>query len=82
VAVYFTSEQLIKNDPDLVKRFTEAMTESLAYADAHPDEAVIKELTLPKWPAEINRASVETLATLAVQDGLVTKQPDLAALLP
>jgi NitT/TauT family transport system substrate-binding protein len=95
VAVYFTSEQLIKNDPDLVKRFTEAMTESLAYADAHPDEArqvltsytqideaVIKELTLPKWPAEINRASVETLATLAVQDGLVTKQPDLNALLP
>ena len=69
VAVYFTSEQLIKNDPDLVKRFTEAMTESLACADAHPDEArqvltgytqideaVIKELTLPKWPAEINRA--------------------------
>jgi NitT/TauT family transport system substrate-binding protein len=95
VAVYFTSEQLIKNDPDLVKRFTDAMTESLAYADAHPDEArqvlttytkideaVIKELTLPKWPEEINRASVETLATLAVQDGLVTEQPDLNALLP
>jgi NitT/TauT family transport system substrate-binding protein len=95
VADYFTSEQLIKNDPDLVKRFTEAMTESLAYADAHPDEArqvrasyskidqaVIKELTLPKWPAEINRASVETLATLAVQGDLVTKQPDVAALLP
>jgi NitT/TauT family transport system substrate-binding protein len=95
VAVYFTSEQLTKNDPDLVKRFTEAMTESLAYADAHPDEArqvltsytqideaVIQELTLPKWPPDINRASVETLANLAVQDGLVTKQPDLAALLP
>src|SRR5215216_2762114 len=95
VALYFTSEQLAKDDPDLVKRFTEAMTESLAYADAHPDEArqvltaytqideaVIQKLTLPKWPAEINRESVETLATLAVQDGLVTKQPDLAALLP
>ena len=95
VAVYFTSEQLMRSDPDLVKRFTEAMTESLAYADAHPDEArqvltaytqideaAIKELTLPKWPAEINRASVETLATLALQDGLVTKQPDVAALLP
>ena len=39
VAVYFTSEQLTKDNPDLVKRFTEAMTESLAYADAHPDEA-------------------------------------------
>jgi NitT/TauT family transport system substrate-binding protein len=95
VALYFTSEQLAKDDPDLVSKFTEAMTESLAYADAHPDEArqvlttytqideaVIKDLTLPKWPPEINRASVETLANLAVQDGLVTKQPDVAALLP
>jgi NitT/TauT family transport system substrate-binding protein len=95
VALYFTSEQLTKDNPDLVKRFTEAMTESLAYADAHPDEArqvittyteideaVVQKLTLPKWPAEINRESVETLATLAVQDGLVTEQPDVAALLP
>jgi NitT/TauT family transport system substrate-binding protein len=95
VALYFTSEQLTKDDPDLVSKFTEAMNESLAYADAHPDEArqvltsytqidkaVIQKLVLPKWPAEINQASVETLATLAVQDGLVTKQPDLSALLP
>jgi NitT/TauT family transport system substrate-binding protein len=95
VALYFTSEQLTKDDPDLVSKFTEAMNESLAYADAHPDEArqvltsytqidesVIQKLILPKWPAEINRASVDTLATLAVQDGLVTKQPDVAALLP
>jgi len=95
VALYFTSEQLIKDDPDLVKRFADAMTESLAYADAHPDEArqvltsytqideaVTAKLTLPKWPAEINRESVDTLASLAVQDGLVTEQPDVAALLP
>jgi NitT/TauT family transport system substrate-binding protein len=95
VAVYFTSQQLIKKDPDLVKRFTDAMNESLAYANDHPDEArqvlttytkidkaAIGKLTLPKWPTEINRASVETLASLAVKDGLVTKQPDLAALLP
>ena len=95
VALYFTSEQLAKDDPDLVSKFTDAMTESLAYADAHPDEArqvltsytqideaVIQKLILPKWPPEINRASVDTLATLAVQDGLVTEQPDVAALLP
>ena len=46
------------------------------------DQAVIQELTLPKWPPDINRASVETLANLAVHDGLVTTQPDLAAFLP
>jgi Binding-protein-dependent transport system inner membrane component len=43
---------------------------------------VIPDLTLPKWPAEINRESVETLANLAVQDGLVTEQPDGDAPLP
>jgi NitT/TauT family transport system substrate-binding protein len=95
VALYFTSEKLTKDDPDLVSKFTEAVNESLAYADAHPDEArqvltsytqideaVIQKLILPKWPTEINRASVDTLASLAVQDGLVEKPPDVAALLP
>ena len=38
VALYFTSAQLVSSNPDLVQRFTEAMQESLAYADAHPDE--------------------------------------------
>jgi NitT/TauT family transport system substrate-binding protein len=94
VATYFTSERMIKQDPDLVKRFTEAMNESLRYADTHPDEVrkilatytkipadVITKMTLPKFPTEVNRASVEELAKLAKQDGLVTKQPDVDALL-
>jgi NitT/TauT family transport system substrate-binding protein len=95
VAVYFTSEKLIADDPDLVNRFTEAIKESLAYADANPEEArqaigtytkitsdVIAKVTLPKWPADINRASVETLADLAVQDGTLPAKPDIGALLP
>jgi NitT/TauT family transport system substrate-binding protein len=95
VAMYFTSTQLINSNPDLVKRFTEAMKESLAYADSHPDEAraelatytkispeVRTALTLPTWPAEINRQSVQTLADLATTDGLLTKKPDINALLP
>ena len=95
VAVYFTSEALLQKDPDLVRRFSEAMRESLAYADAHPDEArrvigtytqittdVIAQVTLPKWPPEVNRASVQTLADLALQDGLLQSPADVAALLP
>jgi NitT/TauT family transport system substrate-binding protein len=95
VAMYFTSTQLAASNPDLVKRFTEAMKESLAYADSHPDEAravlatytkitpeVRAALTLPKWPADINRQSVQTLADLASGDGLLTKKPDIGALLP
>jgi NitT/TauT family transport system substrate-binding protein len=95
VAAYFTSQQLLAENPDLVKRFTEAMQESLSYADSHPDEAraiigtytkiapeVIEKVTLPKWPADINRDSLETMADLAVEDGLLKEAPDLNALLP
>ncbi len=95
VALYFTSTKLIGENPDLVARFTEAMKESLAYADAHGDEVrdiigtytkieepVRAKMTLPKWPAEINTASIDALATAAVTDGLLTEKPDVAGLLP
>jgi NitT/TauT family transport system substrate-binding protein len=95
VAMYFTSEQLIGTNQDLVTRFTEAMKESLAYADGHPEEVrdvlgtytkiapeVREALILPKWPPDVNRASVEALADLAVADGLMAQKPDIAALLP
>jgi NitT/TauT family transport system substrate-binding protein len=93
LATYFTSAKLLKENPELVKKFVAAMAESLKYADEHPDEAramlptytkinatVVKDLTLPRWPAEVNRASVETLATLGQKDGIFTKSPDLDAL--
>jgi NitT/TauT family transport system substrate-binding protein len=90
VALYFTSRKLAKENPDLVNRFVEAMRESLAYADSHPDEvrqvltaytqideATRASLVLPKWPADYNRASLETLAELGQQDGLFSAAPDL-----
>jgi NitT/TauT family transport system substrate-binding protein len=95
VALYFTSTQLIASNPDLVRRFSDAMKESLAYADSHPDEvrAVLasytqisedlrKTLILPTWPADIDRSSITKLGDLAVSDGLLTAKPDLGALLP
>jgi NitT/TauT family transport system substrate-binding protein len=95
VAAYFTSTKLLADQPGLVKSFTDAMNESLSYADSHPDEvrdiigsytkidpAVRAKLTLPKWPTEINRPSVETLAKLGTQDGVITGTPDLSKLLP
>jgi NitT/TauT family transport system substrate-binding protein len=95
IATYFTSQQLLSADPDLVKRFKEAMAESLRYANDHPEEvrAVLSsytqitsgaaaKLTLPKWPAEINTQSVQTLADLAVKDGILDKAPNMADLVP
>lgn len=95
VAVYFTSTQLAESNPDLVQRFDEAMKESLAYADSHPDEvrAILgtytqlneetrNALTLPSWPSELNRDAIARLGELAVNDGLIPAAPDLSTLLP
>ncbi|GGJ79787.1 thiamine biosynthesis protein [Streptomyces camponoticapitis] len=95
VAMYFTSTAYAKQSPEVVKAFQDATRESLAYADSHPDEvrrvittytkipeATLKNVTLPKWPAEPNRSSIDTLAELGRQDGLFTEVPDLDELLP
>ena len=94
LAAYFTSTQVAQKNPGLVKKFAEAMNESLTYASAHPEEArqilttytkidgeVLKNLTLPSWPAAYDMASLEKLASLGEQDGLFgDKKPDLKAL--
>jgi NitT/TauT family transport system substrate-binding protein len=95
VAAYFTTAAVADDDADLVSRFTEAMNEALAFANENPDAVrnalslyteitpeVAAEITLPTWPPEINRASSEQLAQLAIQDGLLTAPPDLDALYP
>jgi NitT/TauT family transport system substrate-binding protein len=95
VATYFTSKQLAGEDADLVERFTTALEQSLEFASENPDEtrailgtytqidqAVIDAMTLPAWPTEINRKSIEQLGDLSVEDGLLDEQPDLDALLP
>ncbi|MDH6566577.1 NitT/TauT family transport system substrate-binding protein [Streptomyces sp. SAI-117] len=95
VALYFTSTRYQQQHADVVKKFQQATAESLAYADAHPDEArqiittytkipasVLAQVTLPRWPAEPDRESVEALAKLGEQDGFFKKTPDVDALLP
>jgi NitT/TauT family transport system substrate-binding protein len=95
VATYFTGLKQRVDHPDLIRRFAEAMEESLAYADANPDEAraiistyteidpaVIEKLTLPKWPAEVNRESMQALADLALEDGLLKEPAFVDALFP
>ncbi|MFJ9558472.1 ABC transporter substrate-binding protein [Streptomyces fuscichromogenes] len=95
VALYFTSTSYAQKNPGVVTEFQAAVAESLSYADAHPDEVrqivttytktpadVLAKVTLPKWPAEANRSSIETLEKLSEQDGLFKTAPDLDKLLP
>jgi NitT/TauT family transport system substrate-binding protein len=95
VAMYFTSEKMLAENPDLAKRFTDAMNESLAYAAGHSDEVrqilptytkipaeVIPKLVLPKFTSEINRDSVDTMAEIARKEKILTGDPDIDNLLP
>lgn len=94
VATWFTSTKTAQQDPALVKNFTEAMAESLEYATGHPDEArqilttytkisgaVLSGLILPRWPAQVDTASLEKLAALGEEDGIFgSRKPDIQAL--
>jgi NitT/TauT family transport system substrate-binding protein len=95
VAMYFTSQATLDKDPTLVKNFTEAIKESLAYASGHPDEVrdtvgtytqindtVRIAMILPSWPETINRESLETVAALGRRDGMFVAAPELDKLLP
>lgn len=95
ISMYFTSTQYAQKNPEVVKKFQEATAESLAYADSHPDEvreivttytkippAVLEQVTLPKWPTEPNRASIEQLVKLGEEGDLFKQTPDLDKLLP
>jgi NitT/TauT family transport system substrate-binding protein len=95
VAQYFTSKQMVADNPDLVRRFTDAMTESLAYAQSHQDEVrqilptytkipqeVIPKMVLPKWVPEVDRDSVEATARLAQKEKILQSKPDIDDLMP
>lgn len=94
-AMYFTTGEYATANPDLVRRFTAALVESLQYATAHEsqvraivssyvqvDAGVPAKMVLPKWPVEVNKASVQRIADLARADGVLTKAVDVASLLP
>ncbi|WP_112134187.1 ABC transporter substrate-binding protein [Glycomyces dulcitolivorans] len=95
VAAYFATSELVQENPDLVQRFAEAIAESLQYATDNPDAVrdilgtytdispeIRAALTLPAFPAEVNRDSVERLAELGEADGIFENPPDVDALLP
>lgn len=95
MSAYFTSESQKQSDPELFEKFTAGMKKSLEYADTHPDEAreavlgyttikpeIAKQITLPRWPAEVDRSSAQVLADLALQGGLISKEADLDGMLP
>jgi NitT/TauT family transport system substrate-binding protein len=94
VATYFTTEQYIQENPDVVDDFQAAIQEALKYASDHPDdvrriittytqitEDVAAGMNLPAWPEEINVDSVKEVAELMTQYGITEETVDVDSLL-
>jgi NitT/TauT family transport system substrate-binding protein len=94
VSTYFTSAQFLQENPELVKRFTTAMDQSLTYAQQNPDAVrqilptyldippeLAAQVRLPEWNTEVSRESFEVFIDLAQTQGLLKGDVDLDALL-
>jgi NitT/TauT family transport system substrate-binding protein len=90
VATYFTTEQYIAENRDVVDRFVRAMGKSLEYADSHPEEVrktvldyteippkAAQAMKLPQWGKELNESTIQTTAQLAKKYGFVEQAPSL-----
>jgi NitT/TauT family transport system substrate-binding protein len=84
IATYFTTEQKIEAQGDVVDRFVRAMKKSLQFAQRNPDavrkivltytkipEPAAQKMTLPNWSPDYNDASIEKTIELAKQYGFV-----------
>ena len=94
VAGWFTSQEYIDENPDVVKRFQEAIQESAQYARDNPDAVraiiptyskisaeAIADATLPQYQTEINRESVQKLLDLGTSDGIIKGDVDVDAVI-
>lgn len=94
VGVYFATGDYAKTNPDVVDRFTRAMTKSLEYAQANPDETraqvatyteipqeVVDTLVLPEFPTELDVESLEVHNELAAKYGFIDSEIEVDQLL-
>ena len=85
---YVTLQDWAQQNPALYKGFHDAMAESLAYAQAHPEAvramlpAAIQNIRLPVWSSLIDRRQLVQLAKYCKQFGAITALPNIAALVP
>lgn len=90
VATWFSSNDYVEQNPEVVEAFTEAMAESQRYADENPDavreilpsytdleEDVIEQLTLSHYPAAVNMDSLEQINQISAETGVINEEVDL-----
>jgi NitT/TauT family transport system substrate-binding protein len=88
IGVYVAPQDWATRNPGLAKRFRTAINQSLAYAQAHPDEirallpAGTQNVRLPIWSTVIDRDKLRALARYAKEFGVITALPNFTQLIP
>jgi NitT/TauT family transport system substrate-binding protein len=88
IGCYGALESWIAKNPDLAKSFRAAMNESLAYAQAHPDEirallpAATRNIRLPIWSPVVDRDKLVQLAKYTKEFGVIDSLPNMTRLVP
>jgi len=95
IAAYFTSDQMIAQDPQTVEAFTAAIQEALTYATEHPDEtrAILDTYTeidpvvrnvmiMPRFAPDLDTPYLQVVADLGLKYGAFDKPVDVTRLLP
>jgi NitT/TauT family transport system substrate-binding protein len=94
VGTYFTATPYLEENEDVVERFARAMNKSLAYTQAHPEEArkavlgyteippaVARTMKLSLWSTDLNRPSIELIADEAERFGFIESKPSMEELI-
>ena len=89
-AAFVTTEKVIKEKPELIKRFKEAITEAGNYANAHPNEIreliptftkvtaeIANEFVIPLYNPDVNVASLEAMLPEMVSLEMISKDFDV-----
>ncbi len=95
VAAYFTTADVSSAKPELTHEFTVALKKSLRYAQDNPEEvrnvfstytttadSTRTSLFLPRFSERVDKITLGRLGAVAVNNGILVNQPDVAALLP
>jgi NitT/TauT family transport system substrate-binding protein len=93
-AAFVTTEKVIKQKPELVKKFVAAMTEAGNYANAHPNEIreliptftkvtpeIANEFVIPLYNPDVNVASLQAMLPEMQELGMISKNFDIDSVL-
>jgi NitT/TauT family transport system substrate-binding protein len=85
---YCAREDWVRKNPGVLKRFRAAMSESLTYANSHPDEirallpAATRNIRLPTWSPLIDRVQLLQLALYMKKYDVISTLPNFTKLVP